>query len=384
MKDAYWKCVQLFSFMENEFNYRRYLLEQWKTVILGYRTVFLCGCGQDGRSIVDFLEDEMKDCNIYFIDSDSSKHGRNVYKGIDCFGKERIYDCEPSTSIILIASSSHADEIFREIIALKSNFTGTRINRTFIDFFHSFQNSLRKIPYKEKLLQVLNLFEDEQSFEVFWHRLLYYFWGIQGMYEVATYPQYFPAIIKESLLDDSVFLDLGASYGDSIEDFRAHTNDCFKAIYSFEMDSSIYERLRKSEAVNDPRITIFHAGVSNCNRRVRYTTEGGCPSYVTGNFPKDEVHYADVVSIDELVKSGEIKDKITFVKMDIEGAELDALYGMKEVLCRDEPNLAICVYHKEEDLWEIPIFLHQTIPNYKFMLRHHSKYESETVLYAYK
>ena len=75
-------------------------------------------------------------------------------------------------------------------------------------------------------------------------------------------------------------------------------------------------------------------------------------------------------------------DKVTLIKMDIEGSELAALQGSVNVIKRDRPRLAICIYHKPEDLYEIPLWVKQTIPEYKLYIRHHSYEEGETVLYA--
>lgn len=68
--------------------------------------------------------------------------------------------------------------------------------------------------------------------------------------------------------------------------------------------------------------------------------------------------------------------------MDIEGAEMEALKGAENILKRDKPKLAICLYHKREDMWEIPYLIKSIKPEYKFFIRHYSNYEGETVLYA--
>lgn len=72
----------------------------------------------------------------------------------------------------------------------------------------------------------------------------------------------------------------------------------------------------------------------------------------------------------------------TFIKMDIEGAEMDALYGAKETIIRNKPKLAICIYHKPEHLFEIPLLIHTWVPEYKLYIRHHSDRECESVVYA--
>lgn len=74
--------------------------------------------------------------------------------------------------------------------------------------------------------------------------------------------------------------------------------------------------------------------------------------------------------------------KVSFVKMDIEGSELNALRGMAETISRYRPALAICIYHKFEDLWEIPLFIHQLVPQYQLYIRNYTTYLDEIVLYA--
>lgn len=74
--------------------------------------------------------------------------------------------------------------------------------------------------------------------------------------------------------------------------------------------------------------------------------------------------------------------KVTFIKLDIEGAELKALHACRDTIVQHRPKLAICVYHKPEDIIEIPSYIHEIVPEYKLYLRHHSKDHCETVFYA--
>lgn len=116
-------------------------------------------------------------------------------------------------------------------------------------------------------------------------------------------------------------------------------------------------------------------GAWSKKERLYFSDENEC-GMITGK-PSDI--YIDCDSIDNMVDSDE---KVTFIKMDIEGAELEALKGAVDTIKRCHPKLAICVYHKREDLITIPQFIKSIDKSYKLYLRAHYPYVSETVLYA--
>ncbi len=396
------KCEQLFDLVEGTCRYREFLLESWKRYLSRYNTIVLYGAGYDARLAVDYLEDIIVDKDVFFVDSNPDLFGKEIYKGLRCYDLSKVYGADHTTTIILIVTTVYANEILIKLCGKPEYGTGMpgeispyrekgklgeiSVNADFIKLLFEQRNEeyglAGKLSHKNDLLQAMDLLEDNESLDVFYRRLLCYYGGGSTLYEVETHPQYFPTVITQRFSGSEVFLDCGAAFGDSVEEFRTQTNDKFQAIYSFEMDADTYNKLKDSPIVQDPRITTVPAGVSDKNQRVRYQN-ASCPSYATKGMKYYEEHYADVVSIDSLVDNGTINEKVTFVKMDIEGAELDALRGMQRLMQRDKPKLAICVYHKWEDLWEIPLYIHSVVPEYKFILRHHSSYQSESVLYAY-
>lgn len=88
----------------------------------------------------------------------------------------------------------------------------------------------------------------------------------------------------------------------------------------------------------------------------------------------------EAVTLDEVLGG----EEITFIKMDIEGAEMKALKGAEKIIAKQRPKLAICIYHLENDLWEIPYFILNTFENYKIYIRHYQpeNLRGDTVLYA--
>jgi len=86
-------------------------------------------------------------------------------------------------------------------------------------------------------------------------------------------------------------------------------------------------------------------------------------------------------SIDSLVKSGAIP-RVDYIKMDIEGSEMDALRGAHESILRFQPKLGISLYHKPDDLFEIVLYIQQTYPFYQLYVDHYTIHQEETVLYC--
>ncbi len=91
--------------------------------------------------------------------------------------------------------------------------------------------------------------------------------------------------------------------------------------------------------------------------------------------------YIETISIDQFARERGI-DKVDLIKLDVEGAELEALRGAVETIKDHRPQLAVCLYHKKEDFYEIPLFLHQLLDDYRFHLGHYTAGALETVWYA--
>ncbi len=121
-------------------------------------------------------------------------------------------------------------------------------------------------------------------------------------------------------------------------------------------------------------IEIITKGVSDKAGVLHFAASGTSSSAVVSENGIE----IEVTTIDETVKD----EKITFIKMDIEGSELKALAGARDTIKRCRPRLAICVYHKSDDLMTIPQYIQNLVPDYKLYLRNYRADGTETVLYA--
>lgn len=184
--------------------------------------------------------------------------------------------------------------------------------------------------------------------------------------------QYFPEDIIQ-LKNDEVFVDCGAYTGDTAASFLRRV-DKFKKYYALEPDSRRFDELKSKLEKDMVHISV---GAWSEKKRLYFSQECDCGEIMSDT--KQFGEYINVDKIDDLIDSN---DKVTFIKMDIEGAELPALYGAEQIIKKNKPVLAICVYHKREDLITIPQFIKRIVPEYKLYLRAHFAYASELVLYA--
>ncbi len=190
-------------------------------------------------------------------------------------------------------------------------------------------------------------------------------------------PQYFQVFSPQN---EETFVDCGVLDGDTCYDFARWCLGRYRKIFAFEADKTNYENCKINLAkLKD--VELFNLGVWDKEEILSFNnTSSGFSNIVKNDIKKEQDKIVEIKTckLDEVLEG----EKITFIKMDIEGAELNALLGAKEIIKKQKPKLAICVYHKPSDMWEIPDLLLELNPKYTFKLRHYGPSAYETVLYA--
>jgi len=179
-----------------------------------------------------------------------------------------------------------------------------------------------------------------------------------------------------SPVEDEIFIDGGCYDGESSFDFIDWANGSVKKIYAFEPDSKNYKLCEKNFAEQckvDYQLLPF--GLWSEKTTLKFAGDAGVGSRVGDDNGSVEIQTA---SIDEIVGD----DKVTFIKLDVEGAELETLKGAAETIKKHKPRLAVCLYHKPEDIVEIPKYIKELLPEYKLYIKHYYPYVFDTVLYA--
>nr|WP_300185824.1 FkbM family methyltransferase [uncultured Agathobaculum sp.] len=182
--------------------------------------------------------------------------------------------------------------------------------------------------------------------------------------------------------DDEVFIDGGAYIGDSAERFAQRQNGKYNHIYSFEPDSRNLQKA-KERLKSLPNITLIHSGLWSKSGQMEFRNNAdSLGSSLIYNLSEYTPSIISVVALDEIFAEKSIRDYPTFIKMDIEGSEKEALLGAQHIIQTTKPKLAICAYHKVEDIYELPQTILNIRPDYHMILRQHAYGRYETVLYA--
>lgn len=213
--------------------------------------------------------------------------------------------------------------------------------------FHNYAYCCQRLEdvflHASDYLAMLGVLSDSWSRSLLARIILYrYTWDLslsQGIKSPGT--QYFNDLMEMG--EQELFVDAGGYDGDTLRDFLQATGDKFVSYAYFEPEEQAFRKV-KEEYGSDVRISFYQQGLSDEIGTLRFDTSGG----------GDQSHVAEdgaqVISTTTLDALG---IKPTFVKMDIEGAECAALDGAEATLRQYLPKLAICIYHKPDDLAEV-------------------------------
>lgn len=212
----------------------------------------------------------------------------------------------------------------------------------------------------EKINAAYDLFEDESK-EIFAGCVNFMFGGELGVLRNITSEK--DEIFRGafSMGKDESFLDLGAYRGDTVEEFLHYCGGDYGEIIALEPDRRTFKKLC-AYLENVPRSTALQKAIYSEKTELTFSSKAGRQSTIS-----DKGEQIEATTVDEICKS----KNITYIKMDVEGAESAALDGAGETLKKQKPKLNIALYHKSADIFELPLKIAQINPEYKFYLRRH-------------
>lgn len=188
--------------------------------------------------------------------------------------------------------------------------------------------------------------------------------------------QYFPRRLFRPR-EDECFVDCGAFDGDSLLGLADWTRGRFQKAIAFEADPENFVSLKKAIEADDRlrgRVRTMQEAVGLEKTVVRFAASGSGSAAISASGSVE----VQCSPLDETLSD----ERPTYIKMDIEGAEIDALTGAAATLSRDRPTLAICSYHLQDHLWKVPQRINELMPDARLLLRPHRADGFDLVCYA--
>ncbi|MBI3860695.1 MAG: FkbM family methyltransferase [Planctomycetia bacterium] len=335
------------------------------------RGILLYGAGSIGAGALDYFK--RRGINVVgFLDDTPGREGGEYY-GVDIMPSE----CARDGAHPIVISIKDWN-----LPALKLSAAGLRFEAFSHHVFHTNLAQLNTVARdllvddrsRYVLLRILkaNIFADYSFYHPAFEGNQY--WAIPEFQYIAPDPK-------------GVMVDAGAYVGDTVEEFVWRTRGVFDCIHAFEPNPRLLSAMRQ-RAGRLQQEWALREGAIRCNQAGLGEEESGLPFFdpgvgnMAGSFlfsHGTEVGTLCVRTLDNYLAGA----PVTFLKADIEGFEMPLLRGAAASVGRFAPRVAICLYHRITDLFEIPLYLKSLVPGYKMAIRHHSLSQDESVLYCW-
>lgn len=327
--------------------------------------IFIFGVGKLGNRICEFL----KKNNIPvrgFVDNGTRHHGQKI---------QNILISSPSilknNDIVYIASETYLTPIRSQLFEmglrnLVSHFQGTILFRDAADFPSDiFHKGITSDLYENRgeYLKVFSRLEDEHSKKVMdgliHYRLTADIARINDIASDGKLEYFDPSVF--GIGSDEVFFDCGAFDGDSAENFLNYCGAKYKSVHLFEPDPGLLKKAM-NRLTNFRNIEYNPLGIFDKTTTLHFDSTGGLDGAITVSGGIE----IRTTSLDDYSKDP------TYVKLDIEGVEIEALNGGIKTIERLTPKMAIASYHYPWHLWQIPSRVFEINQHYRVRLRHYS------------
>ena len=319
---------------------------------------------------------------LAFADNNRHLWGRNV-DGLKVLSPDEVCSLYKDSACFVVTIYNGALAVRRQLAALGCKriaplpalfwkYPQIFTPATGIDLPHRLRGAAAEIRLCDSILF------DETSRRELREQLIWRYWLD---YDVLSPPfdakhTYFPLDLVTPT-NEEVFVDCGTFDGDSLHTFAAHWNGKFQHTFAFEPDPANRAALASNIVSMGlaERTTIMPYAVGNLSDPVSFACSGTMGSHVSST---GSVSTVESRKLDDL----EWPFPPTYIKMDIESAEPEALLGAQRLPRRHHPILAICTYHRSEHLWQIPNLIHSISTEYRIFLRRYLEECWESICYA--
>jgi FkbM family methyltransferase len=338
------------------------------------QNVLLYGAGNLGRRTLEGLR-RVGAAPLAFVDASPAAQGSEI-DGVTVLSPAAAAQKFGATAAFVVAvwSPSRPNAIAEISRALRDH--GVRSISPFVPLFWRYAEEF--LPYfsldlphhiferAEAVQDAFAVFHDATSREQFLLQLSYLLSTMDSfdLPRKGAGGSYFPSDLV-MLSSAEVFVDCGAYDGDSIASFLETTRSRFKSIIAFEPDPHAATRLTEFVARQpgeiQNRIRVHESAVGSA---------AGSMQFDGGGTPGSRESAVGTLTVERVTLDHVLREDVpTFIKMDIEGAEEDALLGATETIRAHRPILAVCVYHLQTDLYRLPTLISRLAPEYSLFLR---------------
>lgn len=353
----------------------------------GNPPMVLFGAGGRGRRILNGLG-QLGVVPVAFADNQSAHWGTHV-QGVPVLAPN---DAAKRFPDAVFVTTIWSDRIGHPLAAVRTQLADLGVQRVasftalyqkypdlfFPDFF--LDRLEKKRDQESAILDAARLWEDPRSADEFLAQLaLRITLDFEHVaHATCNYPPYFPPDLFD-VSESEVFVDCGAYDGDNYNDYLRLTAGRFGRYIAFEPDVENFRKLTARVNSQTPtpdsnRVRLLPYGLSQCRETIRFSSNGSTESRVN----PDGTLEIQCISLDEVLAA----ESPTYIKMDIEGAEANALRGARQTLARHRPILAVSAYHRMTDLWQLPLLIASLTKEYAFYLRPEKQAGWDLICYA--
>ncbi len=330
--------------------------------------IVLYGMGNGADKIIRVLEEKGIAFNGVFSSDGFQKSGK-TFHGFDVTTLSEL-EKKYGSLTVLMCFGSQRKEVIENVKQIKSK------HSFFAPDVPVYGNILFDADYysenKNRFDYVCSLLADDISKKTFENTVKYKLTGnVDYLFECEV-EQTNPYDSFLNLNDNETFLDLGAYRGDTVFEFLQNVRD-YNEIIAVEPDIKTFAKLEKNLS-ELKRTTLINAAVSSVSKKGMFCMNGSRGSNYSGKRLKE----IDYIAVDNIISS-----PITYIKADVEGAELDFIMGAKKTISKLKPKMQIACYHRSEDLFTIPEAVLNIRDDYKVYMRHFSSLPAWDTIYYF-
>lgn len=372
--------------VENVTSYLKGLEEEKETFekirlekIKQYSKVIIWGLSESATVAIEYLKNHDIVIDGIYDDNESKHH--SFYQGIEI--QKPDFTCQDK-DIIFIVTCSYYETIRKELLKYDSNidnrllmFDGYFLENTNYDYYYKNMN---------KINECYNSLEDEESKQLYILLLKYRYIRDISILQNHYQPRKETYFDKVFLSDfkEGLYIDAGSYNADFVTGLmeRKDTSNC--KFYIFEPNRIFSDKIKRN-LENNCNFKVYQMALCDKKGELSFQQIESSTSHLVD--PKYNAYNNTLDCNVELVKTDTLdniigEEKVTCIKVDIEGSEKSMIQGSTNIIKRDRPIILLSVYHRCSDLWNLQSYLKELNLNYKFYLRHYSLSVAKTILYC--